>query len=107
MKVADIATPEQFFVNVNQIVYDGLLFFIMLWLMWIILFMVAQKLKPDQPLPNATYAAASMTVLGFILRAVTAEIDGVTYALISDHQMWVFPIITILLVGIIWATKER
>ena len=94
-----------FLVKINQIVYAGWLWFILLLILWVILFVSANKLN-NKPMSNAMYASAICTVLGFVLRAIHVTINGGVYSLITDHQLWVFPIFTIVLVVIIWSTKD-
>ena len=105
--ISNITNPADFFVKGSHLIYNGIFWFIMLWLLWIILFLVANKIKDHQPLQNAMYSGAVITVVAFIMRAVTTTIDGVTYAMINDHQLWIFPILTIVIATIVWATKDR
>ena len=69
------------------------------------MFITSQKLK-DQPLNNAMYSGAIISVASLFLRGVTMVILGVRQGLLTDHQMWVFPIITLILVIIVWGTKD-
>jgi len=94
--LGNMTTPVDFFVNINNIVYGGVFFFIMLWLAWLILFIVGQYMR-DQPLNNAMLAGGSITILAFLMRAL---------GFLNDHQMWAFPILTIILATIAWATKD-
>lgn len=105
--ITKISSPEEFFVKANQNIYGGVFFLAMLWLLYIILVIVAQKERPKYLLQNMLYPMALVSVLAIILRAVEFTIGGVAYSLITDHQMWIFPIITIILAGIVWATKDR
>lgn len=103
--LANITTPIDFFINVNNIVYEGWLFFIILATLWVILFM-SSNLVRDQPLNNAMYAAASCAILSFMLRGIYVIRDGVRLGLITDYQLWIFPIITALLMTIIYFLKD-
>lgn len=96
--------PE-FLIKVNNYVYDGWLFFILLATIWVILFMAANK-KIDQPLNNVMYSGAVVTILSFLLRGVHLTVEGVNQGLLTDHQLWVFPIITIIIALIVWSTKD-
>jgi hypothetical protein len=107
MELANFTTPADFMVRVNQTVYSGLFWIIMLWLLFIVGIMIAHGRRPDRFLQHVLFSGAICTVLGFLMRAVTAVIDGVRYSMISDHQMWVFPILTLIVAAIVWATKER
>lgn len=94
------ADPTEFLINVNQIVFSGWFYFIMLWLIGFILFRRAQE-KEDQPLINAMNVSAVLTIFSFFLRAVYVIQNGVQVGLLTDFQMWMFPLITVLLAGIV------
>ena len=106
IEIINVTTPGEFLIRANQTIYNGVFYFVLLWVLWIILFMAAQKLNDKYPLQNAMYSGASVSIVGFIMRAITHSIDGVTYSLVTDHQMWIFPLITIVIAAIVWATKD-
>ena len=103
--ITNVTTYPEFLINVNHIVWGGVFFFIMLWLFWIILFIAAQQVK-NEILINAMYSGAIVSVLSFFARAIYVVQMGVVKGLLTDAQMWIFPIITLCLAGIIWATKR-
>lgn len=103
--LVNITSPEQFFIKANHTIYNGVFFFVMLWVLYAILFLAAQKVK-DQPLNNLMYGAAVCSVLSLVLRGITMVIDGRRVGMITDHQMWIFPIITLVLMGVIWSLKD-
>jgi len=92
-------------VKLNHIVYAGWFWFIILWLFWLIAFMTMQKVK-DQPLNNAMYSFSLCTVLALLSRVFTVAYAGSLKYLITDHQLWVFPIFAIVLGIVIFATKK-
>lgn len=92
-------------VRVNHIVFNGWFWFTILWLIWIISFVAMQKVK-DQPMSNALYAFGFVTILSLMSRALSASVNGITRTLLTDHQMWVFPLLTIILAVIIYAQKR-
>ena len=104
-RISNVSSFPEFLINVNNIIYAGWLFFIVLVVLWFILFIAAQKVK-DQPLNNLMYAGAAVTVLSFLLRGVVMLQDGVKNGLISDHQLWIFPIITLIIALIQWSGKD-
>ena len=106
VSIVNVSTPEEFLIRANYTIYNGLFYFILIWILWIILFMAAQRLNERNPLQNAMYSGASVSIIAFIMRAITASLDGVTYSLITDHQMWIFPLLTLVIAAIVWATKE-
>lgn len=92
--------PAEFLINVNHGVYNGWFFFILLWIMGFILFRLAQD-KQDQPLINAMYVMTALTILSFFLRAIYILKGGVVFALVTDQQMWIFPILAAALAAIV------
>lgn len=92
--------PAEFLINVNWQVYGGWFFFVLLWVFGFILFRLAQQ-KEDQPLINAMYVMAGLTILSFFLRAIYVIKGGVVYALLTDFQMWIFPLFTALLAAMV------
>ena len=92
--------PAEFLINVNWQVYGGWFFFVLLWIAAFILFRLAQS-KQDQPLVNAMYVMTAMTILSFFLRAVSILKNGIVYALLTDWQMWIFPLITVILAALV------
>lgn len=102
-QMTNITAPHDLWINVSQIVYGGLLWFILLWVMFIILFFAMQQ-KRDQILNNAMYSASAMSIIALLSRAVTHSTSGLS--LLTDNQLWAFPLLTAVLVGIIWAIKR-
>ena len=104
--LANITQPHEFFIKVNWVVFDGWLYFILLILTWIILYLVMQAVR-DQILNNAMYSGAVISIVAFLLRAVTMDYKGVTIGLLTDRQMWMFPVLTIILAGVVWMIKRN
>ena len=103
--IVNVTSYPEFIIKVNQTIYNGVFWFIMLAVLWIILFRASNKVR-DQPLNNAMYSGAVVSIVAFLSRAITATIDGTKFSLINDHQLWIFPIITIILAVIIWSIKD-
>ena len=104
-KIANVTDPGDFFINVNHIVYGGWLYFLLLATLLVIVIITLQQ-KKDQILNNIMYASAFVTILSFFLRAYTITQDGVVKGMLTDWQMWFFPLISIMTAAVIWATKE-
>lgn len=104
-QIANISSPSEFFINVNHDIYDGYLYFILLFALWIILYMVAQGVI-DQPLTNMMYSGAVISIISVLMRGIYVYHMGVARGLVTDYQMWIFPIITAVIAFILWATKE-
>ena len=103
--IANVSSLPEFFINVNNAIYGGWFWFIMLSILGIILFVSANKVR-DQPLNNAMYAGAALTILSFLLRGINVVQNGIVKGMISDYQLWIFPVITIILAIIIWSGKD-
>lgn len=102
----NITDPMQFFSNVNEVIYTGLLFFVLMWVLVVIIYLALQQFK-NIPLINAMYATTLTSIVGFLLRAIEVTgVSGVTVSLITDNQMWIFPIIAIILAAIVKATAD-
>ena len=97
--------PMMFFINVNHTVYNGWLYFLLLITLWIILVFAAQQ-KKDQLAINIMYSGAAVSMISFFLRAITILKDGVILGLLTDFQMWLFPLITIMFAVGLYATKN-
>jgi len=104
--IVNVTNVPELFINVNHDIFNGWYFFVIFALIWIILFIAANKVR-DQILNNAMYSGAVVSVLSFIVRAIEVTKHGVVRGLLTDHQMWMFPVITMVIAGIIWATKDR
>lgn len=105
LDLANVTSPADFLIKINNVVYSGWLWFVLLWVLWIILYRSAQQ-RNDQPLNNAMYSGAVVTVGSFILRGIIIVRAGGIAGLLTDHQLWVFPVITAMLAAIIWSIKD-
>lgn len=105
INVTNVSKVPDLLININNNIFGGWYYFIMLFVAWIILFIAAQKLE-NLPLQNAMYSGAIVTVISLFLRAIYIVKDGVVLGLLSDYQFWIFPLITIILAAIAWGTKE-
>ena len=103
--ISNVSSFPEFMIQANNIIYNGYYWFIILWVTFFILFIAAQKVR-DQPINNAMYSSVVITILSFLLRGMKIVDVGVVKALLTDHQMWAFPILTIILATIAWAVKD-
>ena len=103
--LTNFTSPPQFFVLVNQLVFNGWLWFTLLWVVWVVLFLSSMR-RNEAPMRDSLYAFAIVTIISFFLRGISALISGVRYALLSDHQLWVFPILTVIFAIIVWSTQD-
>jgi len=107
VNITNTSSVPELFVNVNNYIYGGWLFFILLCVFWIILFFSAQQ-RENQVLTNAMYSGAVVSLASFFLRAIIVlGTDGITRGLLSDHQLWIFPLLTIIFATILWLTKSN
>lgn len=96
MRVANVTEPVDFYVNVNNIVYEGWLFFLIMWGLFFLTYRVSQTID-DQPLINLMYSSAFLSIIGLFARLIP---------LINDVQFWIFPLLAIVLAGVNWAIKK-
>jgi len=104
--IANVTEFPEFMINVNEYMYHGYLYFILFVAMWLIGILILQELE-DQILTNAFISSGIMSVIVFIARAIEYTSNGKTLYLLTDYQLWVFALMTIILGGILWATKEK
>ena len=97
--------PTKFMLKANSIIYGGWFYFLLLLVLGIILYVVAQS-KKDQPLINIMYASTVLTLISFFMRAINMVDNGVVIAMINDFQMWIFPLIMLITGAIVWFTKQ-
>ena len=104
-EIANSSSVPEFFIKVNHDIYGGIFWFVLLIVLWIILFVTANKVR-DQPLNNAMYSGAIVSILSILIRGVNISRNGVVQGMITDHQLWIFPLITVILAVVIWAIKD-
>jgi lipoprotein signal peptidase len=105
--IANLTTgdPIELFININQVIYGGWYWFVILCILWVILYFAGQDVK-DQGLINFMYAGTVVSVISFIFRAINVIHNGVIWGFLTDFQMWVFPLLTILSAVIVYNTKS-
>jgi len=103
--ITNVSSISEFFINVNTDIYNGIFFFIILWVLWIILF-VAYSGSPDGGLSRTIYATAIVSVISLIMRGIYVTVLGVERGLLTDHLMWIFPILLAVLLIIKSSIKD-
>ena len=106
--IIDIANETDYTrlaINVNHEIYGGYLFFTLLWVIWIILFWGMNE-RNNQVLQNALYSGYIVSVISLLLRAIEISESGLAQGLVTDRQMWLFPLITAILLMIAWMTRR-
>ena len=98
--------PMVFFINVNHSIYQGWFYFLLLLTAWIILIFAAQQRK-NQLGVNIMYSGAVITLISFFLRAIFITRNGEVLSLLTDFQMWIFGLITILFAFGLYAIKQN
>ena len=102
--LTNVTSYSELAINVNTDIYGGYLFFILLFILWVILFITAYYNDKDI-LKNLMYSGAVVSVVSLFLRAVYVDNNG-WRGLLTDSQLWVFPILTIILAMILWMNRE-
>jgi len=103
--IANSTSIPEFMVRLNETAFNGILYFVLLSVFYIILYLVLQN-REDQILTNLMYAGAATTIASMFVRVIEISVHGVTKALITDYLLWIFPLITIGLAAILWITKD-
>lgn len=98
--------PQDFFLRTNLIVYGGILYFALLLVLYVIIYITAQKME-NAPLHNMYYASLITAVIGFFTRAIYSIYNGTIISMLTDKQVWIFPLLTIILGTILWASKRE
>lgn len=109
--VQNITDPTEILININHQVYNGWLYFILLLTLWIILFLIAWNQSTETKNFHdlsvyLMYSGAMVSIISFFLRAIYVVKEGIYYGLLTDFQMWLFPLITIILATFAWMTRE-
>lgn len=92
--------------NVNHTVYNGYLYFTLLIVAWVILFFAANE-RNNQVLQNLFFTGFVISIASLFMRAIEIMNNGVAQGLLTDRQMWLFPVITCVLGLILWMTKRK
>ena len=108
----NITDPMEIFINMNHTLYGGNFYAILLFLFWAIILLIAWNSNKERKgfhdlAVYVMYSGALTTIVSFFFRAIFVMRDGVYYGLINDYQLWIFPIITILIATFIWMTQEN
>ena len=105
LDLVNVTEPMQIFVNINHTIFNGWLYFILLWVFFIILFFSGQN-KIDSMGEQALYALIIVSVLSLFLRLINVVVTGITQGFLTDSQMWVFPILTLVLGAYLWFNNQ-
>jgi len=104
--ITNVSSFPEMLIKANWVIYGGIFFFVMLLVFWLILAIVAYKIDRTNVLRNTMYSGAVISVLSFILRGIYIVVGGVRQGLMTDFQLWIFPLVTMLLAGFLYATKD-
>jgi len=106
--ITNVSNPMEIIINVNNIVYDGYLYFVLLLTFWIILAIVNYKKNNGETIiRDIMYTGAFITILSFFLRSIYIVELGVVKGLITDKLMWIFPLVTILIATFLKITDNK
>ena len=105
--IANASSLPELMIRANWQIYGGIFYFLMLLTLWAILIIIAYKVDRNNVLRDVMYSGAVVSMLSFVLRAVYVVIGGVRYGLLTDTQLWVFPLVTIIIATYLYATKSN
>jgi len=103
--IVNVTSYPELLININTDIFNGYLFFSLLIVLWIILYVASQELN-NAPLINAMYSGAGVTIVSFFVRAIMIYVDGVEKGLLTDTQLWIFPVMTVILALINYMIKD-
>jgi len=105
LQITNFTTPADMFLYVNEVIYGGWMFYMLMWVLAIILFVTAQGLRKE-PMSNALYSFGIVSIISIFARSVQAYYQGNWISMLTDFQFWTFPLITSLLGSTMWAIKR-
>ena len=108
-RVGQFNHTTEFMSNVNWHIYDGWLYFFLTLTLGIIIFMIRQDSDIGRrfPMNNIMVASAICSIIALLHRMIVWTVSGTPRGLVTDYQMWIFPVLTALLAAFLWATKPR
>jgi len=104
--MTNVTSFPEFMIKANHMMFGGWFYFIILMTFWVILIIIAYRIDRNNVLRDTMYSGAVMSILSFVLRAIYLVEDGVIKGILNDFQLWVFPLITILIAAFLYATKK-
>ena len=105
--LSNSSSIPELFIRANWQIYGGIFFFIMLLVFWVILVMVAYRIDRNNILRDTMYSGAVISVLSFIVRGIYIVENGVRKGLLNDTQLWIFPLVTLIIGAYLYATKRN
>lgn len=105
-KIANSTDFSEFAININNVVYEGYLFFILLLVLNVIIYFALQD-KENQPITNLMYSTTAITFISVFIRAIYVVQNGVQVGLLTDQYLYIFPLTAILLATVLWMTTSK
>jgi hypothetical protein len=97
INVGNVTSLTGFMSNVNNTIFDGILFFILVMTMWVILLISMEKVKPAF-LENLTYTGGAITLISLMIFSL---------GLMSARLAFIPGLVTAISLGILWAMREK
>jgi len=104
--MANVSSLEEFSAVINTNIYAGWLYFTILCVVAVVLYLKFQE-NNDQPLNNMMYSMAICTIASLVLRAISIVHRGTLMVLLTDFQLWIFPLLASILATAIYMMKDR
>jgi len=89
----------------SWLIYDGYLYFLLFLTAFILIYIKAQSIE-DQPLKNAMDSATIISIAVIFFRGIEILISGSFKPMLTDHHLWLFPLIAVCLALINYMTKK-
>lgn len=102
--ITNVSGFPELLTNINHQIYGGKLIFIFLFVLFIILTYASYRKMPTDVLRHMMTASARVSILAILFIGIQVSSMG-AQGLITDAQMWVFPILTVVLAAIVRANR--
>ena len=100
-QLSNVTDPVDVMININHTIFNGYFFFLMLMTLWIIMLIVSYKSNSGATfVRDFINTGTFITVLSFILRTIYIVKGGIEYAMMTDTLMWIFPLLTLIMLVI-------
>lgn len=103
--LTNVSSVPELMVMVNEVAYNGYLFFALALCLAAIIFLSMQQTE-NRLLVNAMYAATATTFPVVFMRIMQVTVFGVERGLLTDKFMYLFPITAILLAVTVYLIKK-
>jgi len=88
-----------FMINVNHYIFDGWLFFILIFILMTLLTYTFIK-NGDSYLSSMMASSTICAIVSILARGLYVVVQGLQVGILTDFQLWIFPILSLVLIFI-------